>query len=119
MAAIHITKNDFLAKVWDFEKSPQQWSFKGERPVIVDLFAQWCGPCKTLSPILDELADEYAGKIDIYKVDTGEEEELSEAFNIRSVPSLLFCPKEGRPGMTQGAYPKEALRQIIEENLLK
>jgi len=119
MAAIHINKNDFLTKVWNYENSPNEFKLNSDRPVIVDFFATWCAPCKALAPILDELADEYAGRIDIYKVDTGEEEELSEAFNIRSIPTLLFCPKEGKPGMTQGALPKETLRQIIEENLLK
>ena len=87
MATIHLNKEEFLKRIWDFEKSPKEWHFRGERPAIVDFYATWCGPCQMLAPVLEELSDEYAGKIDIYKIDTGEEEELASAFGIRSIPS--------------------------------
>lgn len=119
MAAIHITKQDFISRIWDYETNRGEWAFKGDRPAIVDFFAQWCGPCKMLSPVLDELSEEYAGRIDIYKVDTGQEYELSDAFNIRSVPTLLFCSMSGQPQMAQGALPKSTLKDIIEKELLK
>nr|AGH13545.1 hypothetical protein [uncultured bacterium pUR16A2] len=118
MAAIHITKQDFISRIWDYENNPREWQFKGNKPAIIDFFATWCGPCKMLSPVLDELSEEYMGQIDIYKVDTGQEYELSEAFGIRSVPSLLFIPMLGQPQMAQGALPKSELKQIIDNNLL-
>lgn len=117
MAAIHINKDEFLKKVWNYEASPNEWKFEGDKSAIVDFYASWCGPCKMLSPILDELSDEYAGKVDIYKVDTGQEIELSDAFNIRSIPTLLFCPKDGQPQIMQGALPKASLKDIIDKNL--
>jgi thioredoxin len=118
MAAIHINKDEFLKKVWNYEESPNEWKFEGDKSAIVDFYASWCGPCKMLSPILDELSDEYAGKVDIYKVDTGQEMELSDAFNIRSIPTLLFCPKDGQPQIMQGALPKASLKDFIDKNLL-
>ena len=119
MATIQITKKEFLQKVWNYEASPDTWKFIGERPAIVDFFATWCGPCKMLAPVLDELSEEYAGKVDFYKVDTGTGEELSEAFRIRSIPTLLFCSTKGQPEITQGALPKASLKQIIDDKLLK
>lgn len=119
MKTINLSKADFLAKVADFESSPEQWSHLGDRPAIIDFYASWCGPCKSLSPILDELAVEYADRIYIYKVDTEKEQELSAAFGIRSIPTLLFVPMEGMPQMAQGALPKMELKRVIEEVLLK
>jgi thioredoxin len=119
MAAINITNEEFLKKVWNYKESPQEWKFKGDKPAIVDFYASWCGPCKMLAPVLDQLSEEYAGKIDIYKVDTGKEEELSRAFNIVSIPTLLFCPTAGDPQMAQGALPKSSLKEIIDNHLLK
>ncbi len=119
MAAINITNEEFLKKVWNYKESPQEWKFKGDKPAIVDFYASWCGPCKMLAPVLDQLSEEYAGKVDIYKVDTGKEEELSRAFNIASIPTLLFCPTAGDPQMAQGALPKSSLKDIIDNHLLK
>ena len=119
MSAIHLTKEEFLKKVVDFENKPNEWHFLGERPCIVDFFATWCGPCKMLSPVLDELADEYAGKVDIYKVDVDQESDVASAFAIRSVPSLLFVPMTGSPQMAAGALPKADLKKAIAEVLLK
>ena len=112
----NITKQDFLEKVFNFEAS-QEWDFAGERPVIIDFYADWCGPCKGLAPVLYELQKEYEGKIDIYKVDTEAEQELSGAFSVRSIPTLLFCPKGEKPQMAQGALPKMQLEQLIKDVL--
>lgn len=102
----------------NYETNPSEWKFLGERPAIVDFYATWCGPCKMLSPVLEELADEYAGKIDIYKVNVEEEEELAGVFGVRSVPTLLFVPMEGAPQMAQGALPKNVLQEAIRNVLL-
>lgn len=114
----HLTKETFLAKVFNFEEN-KEWKFEGDKPCIIDFYADWCQPCKILSPILDELSKEYEGKIDIYKVDTEAEQELAGAFGIRSIPSILFCPADGQPQMAQGALPKESLIQAINDVLLK
>lgn len=117
MNTIHLTKEGFLTRVADYEKNPGEWKFLGERPAIIDFFATWCGPCKALSPVLEEIAAEYAGKVDIYKVDVDEEQELASLFGIRSVPTLLFIPMEGIPQMAQGALPKPALTEAIKDVL--
>lgn len=119
MKAMNLTKADFLNKVANYEANPNEWKFLGERPAIIDFYATWCGPCKMLGPVLDELAAEYEGQIDIYKVNVEEEEELSALFGIRSVPSILFIPMEGQPQMAQGAMPKPALKEAIHSVLLK
>lgn len=119
MKAMNLTKADFLNKVANYEANPNEWKFLGERPAIIDFYATWCGPCKMLAPVLDELAAEYEGQIDIYKVNVEEEEELSALFGIRSVPSILFIPMEGQPQMAQGALPKPALKEAIHSVLLK
>ena len=113
----HLTLATFKEKVFDFEKN-KEWKFEGKLPCIIDFYADWCGPCKMVAPILEELTKEYDGKIDIYKVDTEVEQELSQAFGIRSIPSMLFCPAEGQPQMAQGALPKPALIQAIDDVLL-
>jgi thioredoxin 1 len=113
----HLTKETFIEKVFDFEKN-QEWKFEGKLPCIIDFYADWCGPCKMVAPILEELSAEYAGKIDIYKVDTEDQQELAAAFGIRSIPSMLFCPAEGQPQMSQGALPKPSLKQAIDDVLL-
>lgn len=112
-----MNKKSFVDKVFDFEHE-KEWKFKGDKPVIIDFYADWCGPCKMVAPILDTLAKEYAGKVDIYKVNTDEEQELSMAFGIQSIPSILFIPKEGKPQMAQGALPKQTLKQAIKEVLM-
>ena len=114
----HLTKETFLEKVFNFEAN-KEWSFEGKLPCVIDFYADWCQPCKIVSPILEELSKEYDGKINIYKVNTEEETELAAAFGIRSIPSLLFCPQEGQPQMAQGALPKETLIQAINDVLLK
>jgi len=119
MGTIQLTKADFLAKVMDFEKNPKEWVFKGNKPCIIDFYADWCGPCKMLSPIMEELSHEYAGKVDFYKVNTEQQQELAALFGIQSIPSILFCPMDDKPQMAQGALPKETLKKAINELLLK
>ena len=117
MGAIHLTKSEFLKKIADFENNPSEWIFLGDKPAIVDFYADWCGPCKMVSPILDELADEYKDNVNIYKVNTEKEPELAAAFGIRSIPSILFIPKNGQPQMAQGAMPKTSFEHAIKEVL--
>jgi len=112
----HLTKQTFLEKVFDYEKN-KEWTFAGHLPCIVDFYADWCGPCKMVAPLLEQLSKEYAGKVDIYKVDTDKEQELAAVFGIRSIPSILFVPKEGKPQMAMGALPKESLVSAITEVL--
>lgn len=117
MKAINLTKEDFLTKVMDYKNNPTEWKYLGDKPAVIDFYASWCGPCKMMAPIMDELAKEYEGKVYIYKIDTEAEEELSQIFGIRSIPSLLFIPMDGKPMMSQGALPKAELKKIINENL--
>ncbi len=105
-------------KIFDYDKN-KDWKFEGELPAIVDFYADWCGPCKMVAPVLEELSGEYDGKINIYKVDTEAEQELAAVFGIRSIPSILFIPKNGQPQMSMGAMPKEGFVQAINEILLK
>lgn len=112
-----LTKEVFLEKVFNFEEN-KEWKFEGDLPCLIDFYADWCGPCKMVHPILVELSKEYEGKIRIYQIDTEAEQELAAAFGIRSIPSLLFCPTEGQPQMAQGALPKASLKKAIEEILL-
>lgn len=119
MKTINLTKDEFLTKVANFETNPNEWKYLGDKPAIVDFYASWCGPCKTIAPILEELAQEYGDSIVIYKVDTDKEQELASAFGIRSIPSLLFIPMNGQPQMTQGAMSKAAFKESIDKVLLK
>ena len=112
-----LTKEAFLEKVFNFEQN-KEWKYEGDLPCVIDFYADWCGPCKMVHPILEELSKEYDGKIRIYQIDTEAEQELAAAFGIRSIPSLLFCPSEGQPQMAQGALPKASLKKAIEEILL-
>lgn len=118
MATIQLSTEDFKKKVFDYENN-KEWKFAGELPAIIDFYADWCGPCKMVAPILEELAKEYDGKLVIYKVDTEVEQELSGAFGIQSIPSLLFIPVDQQPMMQKGALPKHVLKQVIEEHLVK
>ena len=118
-AVIQMTKAMFLEKVYDFEKSPKTWSFKGDKPCVIDFYADWCRPCKQVAPIMAELSEKYKGQIVIYRVNTDQERELSEFFGIRSIPTVFFCPAAGDPQMTQGALPKETFEKVITDVLLK
>ncbi len=112
MSVEHLTKETFKAKVFDFEAS-QEWSFNGDKPCIIDFYADWCGPCKMVAPVLEELSEEYQGKVDIFKIDTEKEQELAAAFGIRSIPSILFVPMGEQPQMATGALPKDSFKQAI------
>ncbi len=114
----HLTKETFLKKVFNYEQN-KEWKFEGDLPCLIDFYADWCGPCKVIAPVLEELSVEFAGKINIYKVDTEEQQELAAAFGIRSIPSLLFCPVGDQPQMAQGALPKNDLKRVINEVLLQ
>ncbi len=115
MATIHLTTQEFKEKVYNYDANPNSFKYEGNLPAIVDFYATWCGPCKALGPVIDDLAKEYEGKILIYKVDVDQNEELSRAFGIRSIPTLLFIPKDGEPSMSAGAPSKAQLKQIIED----
>lgn len=114
---VHITKADFLKKVYDFEKNPDEWKYLGSQPAIVDFYADWCGPCRQLSPVLDELAKEYSGKLTIYKVNVDNERGLATFFGVRSIPTLLFIPMKGKPQRSLGALSKTELKGIIKDVL--
>ena len=111
-----LTKETFLEKVFNYEQN-KEWKFEGELPCIIDFYADWCGPCKMVGPVLKELAEEYQGKLNIYKVDTDAQQELATAFGIQSIPSILFVPLNGKPQMSAGALPKNALKKAISEVL--
>jgi len=123
-AVQYLTKADFLEKVVNYEKNPKQWIYLGDKPCIIDFYADWCRPCRIASPILEDLAKEYKGRIYVYKINTDKESELSAAFGIRSIPAFLFCPKSGIPQMSAGIAqtPEETrslFKKIIDEFLLK
>lgn len=118
-AVITITTDDFVKKVADFKSNAQEWKYLGDKPAILDFYADWCIYCKKLTPILEELAQEYQGKIYIYKIDTEKEREIAAAFGIRALPTLLFIPMNQDPQIAQGAVPKDELKKIIDSLLLK
>jgi len=119
MKTMKLTKEDFLKKVANYETDPTEWEYLGDKPAIVDFYADWCAPCKMIAPILEELATEYDGKIHIYKVDVEKEQELATVFGIQSIPSLLFIPMNDDPQMSSGAMSKSDLRRVIDDVLLK
>ncbi len=114
-----LTKADFLAKVYNYEKNPDQWVYEGDKPCIIDFYADWCGPCKQVAPILRDLAILYKKDIVVYKINVDQEQELAAAFGIQNIPTFLFIPKEGKPKMSMGALPRETFVQQIDEFLLK
>jgi thioredoxin len=111
-----LTKETFKEKVFNFE-SNKEWKFEGDKPCLIDFYADWCQPCKMVAPILDELSDEYDGKMNIYKINTEEQQELAGMFGIQSIPSLLFVPTNGQPQMAQGALPKDTFERAIKDVL--
>ena len=117
MPTTRLTTEDFKNKIFDYLQE-KDWKSKSDVPVIIDFYAEWCGPCKMVAPILEELADEYEGQLHIYKVDTEQELELASVFGIRSIPTFLFIPVDGDPIMQPGAFPKKVFQQIIEEKLI-
>ncbi|MFT3981049.1 MAG: thioredoxin [Ferruginibacter sp.] len=117
MATIQLGLKDFRDNIFDYE-TETEWKYKGSLPAIIDFYADWCGPCKMVAPILEELSKEYEGKLLIYKVDTEKEAELSALFGIQSIPTLLFIPVNAQPMIQPGALPKKVFKEIIEEQLL-
>ncbi|MGM9759252.1 MAG: thioredoxin, partial [Parabacteroides sp.] len=117
-AVVRLTKAEFLAKVFNYEKNPNQWVYEGTLPCIVDFYADWCGPCRQVAPILTELADQYKGKIVVYKINVDQEKELAMAFGIQSIPTFLFIPAKGQPQMAQGALSKAMFQEQIDKFLL-
>ena len=120
---VHLTKQDFLEKVMNYEKNQSEWVYEGDLPALIDFYADWCGPCRAAAPVLEELAKEYEGKIHIYKVDTEKEKELAGVFGIRSIPAFLFVPQNGKPTMSNGIAQtteetKKMFKQMIDELLL-
>ncbi|MEI6752219.1 MAG: thioredoxin [Paludibacter sp.] len=118
-APIHLTKAEFISKVANFQTNPTEWKYLGDKPCIIDFYATWCGPCKSIAPILEDLAIEYDGQIYVYKVDVDAQPEIAAAYGIQSIPTLFFCPMNGTPQMSQGAMPKEEFKKMITEVLLK
>jgi len=116
---IHMNKDMFVERVMDYVTNKEEWKYLGDKPAIIDFYADWCKPCKLIAPIMDELAEEYKGQIYIYKVDTQVERELASVFGIRSIPAVLFIPMEGQPQMSTGALPKETFKTAIDDFLLK
>lgn len=119
MSAIHLTKGGFENRVANIAEMANGWNFKGNKPAIIDFYASWCGPCQRLSPIIDEIAEEYAGKVDIYKVNVDDEEELAKLFGVRSIPTLVYIPMGENPTIQPGGKTKAELKEIIETMLLK
>lgn len=112
----HLTAETFKEKVFNYEVN-KEWKFEGKVPCVIDFYADWCGPCKIVAPILEELAEEYDGKMNIYKVNTEEERELSSVFGIQSIPSILFVPKDGQPQMAMGALPRDTFEKAFKDVL--
>lgn len=117
MSTVKLTKAMFLEKVANYEANPNEWKYLGDKPCIIDFYADWCGPCKAVAPVLEELAAEYSDDIIIYKVDTEVEQDLAAAFGVRSIPTLLFCPMEGAPQVARGALPKASFEEAIKDVL--
>ena len=117
MPTVKLTAEQFRNEIFDYT-TEKEWKYKGDKPSIIDFYADWCGPCKMVAPILEELSDDYKDKVTIYKVDTEVERELSSVFQIRSIPSMLFIPTDKQPMMQAGALPKDALKNVIEKELL-
>lgn len=112
----HLTKETFLSKVFNYELN-KEWKFEGDKPCVIDFYADWCGPCKMVAPVLEELSKDFDGKLNVYKVNTEDEQELAAAFGIRSIPSFLFVPAEGQPQMAMGALPKDTFVQAFKDVL--
>ena len=118
MGTIYLTAQDFKDEIFDYEKN-EEWKYKGDLPAIIDFYAEWCGPCKAIAPVLEDLSIEYADRLVIYKIDTDKELELSSLFGIQSIPTLLFIPMQGSLMVQKGALPKNVLKQVIDERLLQ
>ncbi len=115
---VSLDVESFKAKVYNYDKNPEEWVFEGNEPCVIDFYADWCRPCKMVAPIMDELAEDYDGQITIYKVNTDKQKELAGLFGVRSIPSILFVPMDGKPQMSTGAMKKDDYKKIFDEFLL-
>lgn len=116
--SVRLTRAMFLEKIWDYESSPKEWKYKGDKPALIDFYADWCGPCKTAAPILEEVASEYKGKVHIYKIDTEVERELAAVFGVKGIPAFLYIPMEGKPTMTSGiGRSKEQTKKMFTDQI--
>ena len=115
---VHLNKREFKEKIFDYTLS-KEWNYKGTMPAVIDFYAEWCAPCKMIAPILDELSVEYTDKIKVYKVNTEKDPEVSKAFGISSIPTLLFIPQTGKPVVVKGAQSRQSLKSNIERILPK
>ncbi len=119
MKVLELTKEEFKKRVMDYESNPQEWKFEGDKPAIIDFYATWCGPCKQTAPVVEALAEEYNGKIDVYKVDVDQQQELAGLFGVQSIPTILFIPKDGQPQKVVGAMGKGQFEEVIKKVLIK
>jgi len=115
---VYITTDQFRERVFDY-KAHKDWTYKGNKPCIIDFYTTWCGPCKRLAPIMEELSQQYCDQVVFYKADTERERELAYVFGINSIPQVLYIPVEGKPMLLKGLYPKEEIVRIIDDFLLK
>ena len=115
----HLTYSEFLKKVWDFERNPTTFEYKGKLPAVIDFYADWCGPCRRVAPIMEKMAEDYEGKLLVYKVNVSEEKDLAAVFQVRSIPMVLFIPVKGNPMMQVGALPESEYRETVEEFLIQ
>ncbi len=115
----HLTYETFIQKVWNFEKHPREWVYEGNEPCVIDFYADWCGPCQRVAPIMEEMAKKYNGKVKIYKVNVDKEKKLAAVFQIQSIPAVMFAPVKGRPMMQVGLLPHDTYVKIINQKLLK
>lgn len=119
-ATVKLTKAMFLEKVWDYENSPKEWKYKGDKPALIDFYADWCGPCRTAAPILEEVAGEYKEKVAVYKIDTQVERELAAVFGVKGIPAFLYIPMDGKPTMTSGIARSTAdTKKMFVDNIDK
>jgi thioredoxin len=115
----HLTYSEFLKKVWDFERNPTTFEYEGKLPAVIDFYADWCGPCRRVAPIMEKMAEDYEGKLLVYKVNVSEEKDLAAVFQVRSIPMVLFIPVKGNPMKQVGALPESEYRETVEEFLIK
>jgi len=115
---VSLDVESFKAKVYNYDKNPEEWVFEGNEPCVIDFYADWCRPCKMVAPIMDELAEDYDGQITIYKVNTDKQKELAGLFGVRSIPAILYVPMDGKPQMSTGAMKKDDYKKIFDEFLL-